>query len=450
MIANITPKKLNGNLNCIGSKSYAHRALICAGLLSKVPIEIEGITPSKDIDATVNCLRALGVEIAQGDVYRVIPTHKLPNCATLDCIESGSTLRFFLPIVCALGVSATFVGTKRLLERPNEKLIELLKSKGVEIDNYKTSGRISCGEYAIDASVSSQYVTGLLFALCMLDGDSRIRLVGECVSKQYIDITLDVLRDFGMHIDVLDDGYLVHGGIVNCSKENGSVANLKNGKDRTANQKNISPIDDNHCQNGEYFRYRVEGDWSNSAFALVGGAIGGDVTLCGLNTKSSQGDMRIVDILKECGANVVIEQSSVRVSKGDLKAFSVNAEQIPDMVPALCALASYAEGTTKIYGVERLRIKESNRLDGVMDMMSRAGIENYYSDGALYIVGGQPHGAIYQASNDHRMAMSQTIMAMYANGQSQICGAECVAKSYPQFFEDINKLGGGDCVLVER
>lgn len=462
MIAKITPRKLNGTIKCIGSKSYAHRALICAGLLSNIPVEIEGITPSKDIDATLNCLRALGVEIAQGDVYRVISTRKLPNCATLDCIESGSTLRFFLPIACALGVSATFVGAKRLFERPNDKLIELLKSKGVEIENYKTSGRINCGEYVIDASISSQYVSGLLFALCMLDGDSRIRLVGECVSKQYIDITLDVLRYFGMCIDVLDDGYLVHGGIVKLNKENGGVANhqngneggvvsLQNGIDDVENIKNInSSIDDNHCQNGDCFRYHVEGDWSNSAFALVGGAIGGDVTLCGLNTKSSQGDMRIVDILKESGANIVIGQNFVRVSKGDLKAFSVDAEQIPDMVPALCVLASYAKGTTEIYGVERLKIKESNRLDGVMDMMTRARIENCYRDGVLYIVGGQPHGATYQARNDHRMAMSQTIMALYANGQSQICGAECVVKSYPQFFEDIRKLGGGDCVLVER
>lgn len=415
MIAKITPRNLNGSIDCIGSKSYAHRALICAGLLSKTPVEIEGITPSKDIDATINCLRALGIQIAKDDVYRVIPADKTPNCATLDCIESGSTLRFFLPIVCALGVSATFTGAKRLFERPNDKLINLLESKGVKIDNYKTSGRIERGEYVLDASVSSQYVTGLLFALCMLDGDSFLKLEGERVSRQYVQITLDVLRDFGMEIEECKDGYLVHGGRYNCDVK----------------------------------RYRVEGDWSNSAFALVGGAIGGDVMICGLNAKSSQGDMRIVDIIKNCGANVAIDGDCVRVSRGNLNAFCVNAEQIPDMVPALCVLASYAHGKTEISGIERLRIKESNRLDGVMDMMSKAGIENYYKDGVLNIVGGKPLGAIFDAHNDHRMAMSQTIMALYATGDSQIEDAECVSKSYPKFFEDISKLGGDDCVLLE-
>lgn len=415
MIAKISPRNLNGSIDSIGSKSYAHRALICAGLLSKTPVEIEGITPSNDIDATINCLRALGVQIAKGNVYRVIPADKTPNCAILDCIESGSTLRFFLPIVCALNVSATFTGAKRLFERPNDKLINLLESKGVKIDNYKTSGRIECGEFVLDASVSSQYVTGLLFALCMLDGDSFLKLEGERVSRQYIQITLDVLRDFGMKIEEREDGYLVHGGRYNYDVK----------------------------------RYQVEGDWSNSAFALVGGAIGGDVTLRGLNAKSSQGDMRIVDILKDCGANVAIDGDCVRVSKGNLNDFCVNAEQIPDMVPALCVLASYAHGKTEISGIERLRIKESNRLDGVMDMMSRAGIENYYKDGVLNIVGGKPHGAIFEAINDHRMAMSQTIMALYAIGDSQIEGAECVSKSYPMFFEDIRKLGGDDCVLLE-
>lgn len=416
MKAKITPRNLNGSIDSIGSKSYAHRALICAGLLSKTAVEIDGITPSKDIDATINCLRALGVQIAKGDVYRIIPTDKLPKCAILDCIESGSTLRFFLPIVCALNVDTTFTGAKRLFERPNDKLINALENKGAKIDDYKTSGCIGCGEFVLDASVSSQYVTGLLFALCMLDGDSFLKLEGERVSKQYIQITLDVLRDFGMKIDERKDGYLVHGG----------------------------------RYNSDIKHYRVEGDWSNSAFALVGGAIGGDVTICGLNGKSSQGDMRILDILKDCGANVALDGDCARVSKGNLKAFCVDAEQIPDMVPALCVLASYAHGKTEISGIERLRIKESNRLDGVMDMMSRAGIENYYKGGVLNIVGGKPHGAIYQARNDHRMAMSQTIMSLYATGDSQIEGAECVSKSYPKFFEDINKLGGNDCVLLER
>ncbi len=415
MIAKITPHRLIGNVMSIGSKSYAHRALICAGLLSSTPVEIVGITPSADVDATVGCLRALGVEIAENEVYRIIPTDKLPNSAILDCIESGSTLRFFLPIVCALNVSATFIGAKRLLERPNEKLINLLESKGVKIDNYKTSGRIACGEYTIDASVSSQYVTGLLFALSMLDGNSVLKLTGEPVSKQYIDITLEVLRGFGISIEELKDGYLIHGGRYNC----------------------------------DITRYKVEGDWSNSAYALVGGAIGGDASVFGLNPHSRQGDMRIVRILQECGANVNIERDCVRVSRGKLHAFCVDAEQIPDMVPALCVLASYAKGETLISGIERLKIKESNRLDGVMDMMSRAGIENYYEKNVLHIIGGKPHGAVYQANNDHRMAMSQTIMAMYATSESIIEGAECVAKSYPKFFEDIKKLGGDDCVLLE-
>ncbi len=414
MNAIITPHCLNGTIKAVCSKSVAHRALICAALIKKQPTDILGITLSQDVLATIDCLRALGAIVEVGKSVRVVPVNKLSETSCLNCRESGSTLRFMLPIVAALGVTATFCGAERLFQRPNEPLLNTLKQSGIELKNWTISGKLQAGDYSIDGTISSQYISGMLLALSMVQGESRLFVQGESVSKQYIDITVGVLRDFGVDIQQGDFGYCIKGS-----------------------------------SNNPDLQYLVEGDWSNAAFALVGGAIGGDVTLEGVNAHSLQGDKRIMGVLQQCGADVEIKENSIRVRKNRLNSFDICAQQIPDMVPALSVLAAYCNGTSTISGVERLRIKESDRLENILKMLKSAKISAEYSNGVLKIKGGKVCGGSFIADNDHRMAMSQTVLALYADGQSTISGAECVDKSYPTFFDDIKKLGGENCVLLE-
>lgn len=468
MNATITPQKLCGSVPAVCSKSFAHRALIASALFCD-KASVFGVTPSADISATIQCLNALGADISAIECYTVTAPKRFNSTATLDCLESGSTLRFLLPIAAALGVDATFVGSQRLLQRPNEQLLEVLSAGGVTVEqddlHIHLRGKLHSGNYTIPANVSSQYITGLLFALSVAEGDSTLHTYGKVVSKQYIDITLDVLRSFGAQIEVQDNTYLISGGRLGMSG---------------------------------HFTYNVEGDWSNAAFPLVAGALGGDVTVTGLNLTSCQGDKEILSVLQQAGAEITLSVSSnvaggsinaeidgsrnipfngfdgllqknadinthlrsdnahfnslygsVRVRAGKLQSFKVNAEDIPDAVPAMSVLAAYARGTSEIFGVERLRLKESDRLKEVIAMLSSAGISAMVSNDTLRIVGGKPRGAHFNAANDHRMAMSETILALYAQGTSTISGAECVGKSYPTFFDDVVLLGG-QCVSLER
>lgn len=415
MNVQIVPHPLSGKISAVGSKSFAHRALIASAFLKSEPTDIYGITVSQDVLATVDCLRALGATVEVGDVFHVVPATHVPACAVLNCRESGSTLRFLLPVVAALGVSATFCGSSRLFQRPTQSLVETLQKGGVNVDGRKLSGKLCAGDFEVESGVSSQYVSGMLLALSMLRGESRLFLKGNVVSKQYVDVTLEVLKSFGVEVERTEFGFSVKGG-----------------------EKHISPRS-----------YTVEGDWSNAAFMLVAGALG-DVTVCGLNPCSCQGDREIKSVLELCGANVQAEENCIRVQKGKLNAFKVDARHIPDAVPALAVLAAFCKGTTEICGVERLRDKESDRLTNVLKTLREASVGAVFEGGALKITGGVPQGAIFDADNDHRMAMSQTILALYAKGNSKIIGAECVDKSYPEFFRDVQKLGGDNCVLLER
>ena len=404
----LTPVNLSGTVHAVGSKSFAHRALISAALFSVGEVVVRGITPSEDVYATARCLNALGAKVVlRGDEATVCPIVSPPETAVLDCGESGSTLRFMMPIAAALGVKTEFVGRGRLLDRPNDELIKTLASGGVTVENKRfLSGRLKGGDYEISASVSSQYVTGMLFAL-VLAGGGTLRLNGKVVSREYLKITESVLEDFGQTVTFSDGIYI-------------------------AAAKKPTTVTD----------YKVEGDWSNAAFFLVAGALSDSgVTAVGLNPDSVQGDKKIIDVIAAAGAEVTVSDNAVTVRKRNLNGFTADATDIPDAVPAISVLAAYCAGETVISGVERLKIKESDRLGEVIKMLGSAGIKAYGGD-ELRIEGGLPHGGAFDSANDHRMAMSEAILAAFADGDSTIDGESAVKKSYPDFYEDYKKIGG--------
>lgn len=382
----------NGKIDAIVSKSYAHRIAICSYFAgNEIKESYKGFT-SEDILVTAKCLKAVRNGITR-----------------LDCNESGSTLRFLIPFVASLGGSWELIGSNRLMERPNDELISALISNGVSIDAGKTikiSGKLNCGNFSLRGDISSQYVSGLLMALPTLSGDSKIILTTPLASAPYVEITLEVLRAYGIKIDKTDYGFYVYG-----------------------NQKFVGDI----CP---------EGDYSNSAFFLVYGAITGGVKVVGLNPKSVQGDRYILEILKMAGARVEIDEETVLVKKDKLDAFTFDAENCPDLVPIASVLAACCEGTSTIKNIKRLKIKESDRIESVITML-RAFNVNAYSDGEnLYIDGANITAGKINSFNDHRIVMSGAILASVCDGESVIYGAQAVNKSYPTFFNDFSKLGG--------
>lgn len=414
MRAAVSPSALNGTVAAIPAKSYAHRVLLAAARAER-ECTVSGIYRSADVSATIACLSALGAEISsEAGVARVSPIVNPPARALLPVGESGSTYRFLLPYVAAMGVPAEFSGTERLFARPTEPLIHVLNAHGAVTDGKTLSGRIEPGEYAIRGDISSQYLTGLLLALPTLKGDSRIVVSGEKVSGGYLDITLDVLRDFHIEITEENNDYYVRG---------------------------------NQC----FFAHdcRIEGDWSNAAFFLAAGAIGGDVTVESLNPASVQGDKKILSLLAEMGAETECGASSASARQNKLRGISADVGEIPDLVPILSVVAAFAEGKSVFTGVSRLRYKESDRLAAVADMLARAGIHAEAGEDVLTVCGGVPRGGAFVSYNDHRMVMSAAVLAAYAEGRSSIAGASAVAKSYPRFFEDFIALGGKADVTME-
>ncbi|MBQ8763048.1 MAG: 3-phosphoshikimate 1-carboxyvinyltransferase [Clostridia bacterium] len=405
----IIPAPISGGIEAISSKSFAHRALICA-CLSKGKSKIKINTTSADIEATVSCLRSLGAVIEKnGTVYSVIPSDTPCETAEIDCNESGSTLRFLLPVVCALGTKTVIHGSGRLPERPLSPLKEELIRMGAEISDefpLKVSGRISAGEFTMRGDVSSQFVTGLLMALSYLGG-GKIRLLPPVESRPYIDMTVQVLKQFGADI-----------------KEENNTFYINN-----------SPL--HGCD------FTVEGDWSNAAFPLCMGA---EVT--GLNPDSTQGDKAIIDVLKKMGAVITENLGSYKADVSSLHGCEIDASDIPDAVPVIAAIASTAEGETVIYNAQRLRLKESDRIQTVCDMLRSLGADISETDDGMVINGKKSlFGGEVNSFNDHRIAMAAAVAAVKCENPVIIRNAEAVNKSYPEFFNDYNKLGGKARVL---
>ena len=396
---------LSGSVRAVASKSCAHRLLICAAQ-ADAPVTVEISEISADIAATARCLEALGARIERvPEGYHVTPADwSEVKEAELDCGESGSTLRFLLPLAARLprGSKIRFIGSGRLPERPNTALIQAMRLHGVRVsDDYlpmTVEGPISGGMYMLPGNVSSQFITGLLFTLPALSGTSYIRFTTKVESGSYIDLTIAALRQFGITVNTAMGGYDIPG-----------------------NQTFVSPG-----------TAQAEGDWSNAAFWMVAKALGSDVEVTGLNMDSVQGDRAVMRVL-----------DSMRGPDGKLVGARVDASDIPDLVPILSVAATQAEGETVFFNAGRLRIKECDRLAAMRENLTRLGADVAETEDGLIVRGKTPlHGAEVDSFNDHRIAMSMAVAATVVDGPVVIRGAGSVAKSYPAFYGDYEALGG--------
>lgn len=418
----ITRGQLRGSVNMISSKSDAHRLMIAAALADE-PTEIAMQGISADIEATALCLKNLGAKIEKRDdkVWIAPMIAEQDGIAILDCNESGSTLRFLLPVAAALGRSVLMEGQGRLPERPIGILTELLSEHGCQISQHQLplemSGQLQGGIYRLPGNISSQFITGLLFALPILEEDSDIVLTTNVESRGYIDMTLHTLQRFGIVIEETENGFHVPG------------------KQTYHSPKEVS----------------AEGDWSNAAFWLAAGAMKGSITCKGLQMHSAQGDKQILQLLQQFGATIEVEEDRVTVSHGDLHGCRIDVSQIPDLTPILCMVAAMAEGKTEIVNAGRLRIKESDRIAAIADGLRQIGVTVAERPEGIVIWGGKPkeqEGTIrINAYNDHRIVMAAAVGAAVMGREAVIVGAEAVAKSYPSFFAEFIRLGGGADVL---
>lgn len=415
----LSPGRLSGRVAAPPSKSAAHRAILCAALAAlSSPGEGESVLSpldlSDDIRATLGAVRALGVQAQLADgVCTVKAGERAPGGVSLDCGESGSTLRFLIPIAAALGVSAVFTGRGRLPSRPIGLYAELLPQHGVACRTegglpFAVEGQLTPGVFALPGNVSSQFITGLLLALPLLAGNSEIVLTTPLESAAYVEMTVQAMADFGVSVVRTKGGWRVPGG--------------QRYRPRT---------------------HTVEGDWSQAAFFLAAGALGGDVTVTGLRPDSLQGDKAIAELLARGGARLSWEDGALRCTAGDWRGIEIDASQIPDLVPILAAAFSLAEGTTVISHAERLRIKESDRLASMAQGLSALGArvretpDGLVLTGVSALAGGRAEGA-----NDHRVVMALSVAALRAEGPCTVTDAGSIRKSYPGFFNDYQALGG--------
>ena len=408
----VEPGPRAGTIRAIASKSDAHRNLICAAL-SEDPTEFAPFARSEDIEATLACLQAFGVVITQTPAggCRVSPG-PANLCPQLDCGESGSTLRFLLPLGAAYG-NVGFTGRGRLPQRRIEPLLQALEARGCTFSARQlpltVSGFLTPGVFEIVGNESSQYISGLLFVLPLLPGDSEIRLTTPLSSRGYVDMTLRTLARFGIRVEETPEGWRVPGG-----------------------QRYRSPG-----------RAVLEGDWSNAAFHLVSGALGGAVTVTGLDSGSAQRDREIAELLARFGARITVRGDAVTAAPGTLTGQRVDVDQIPDLLPVLAVLGCAARGETVLCNAARLRDKESDRLTAAADMLRALGGEVREEPDALVIRGtGSLRGGCVDGAGDHRIVMAAATAAVICREPVEIRGAEAAAKSYPAFLEDCKALGG--------
>lgn len=401
MKAVITPSPISGCIDAPASKSAAHRALICAALADK-PAKIVCTTTSVDIEATAQCLRELGATVNKTEYgFFVEPISEVKENAVLNCCESGSTLRFMLPVCVALGKAVSLYGEGRLPQRPIDELCTSLESHGAELTSHSlpltVKGRLTAGTYEISGEVSSQFISGLLLALPVTHAESTVIITGQLQSKPYIDMTLDVLKSFGIKTDFTENTVKIYASNGYVSPEN----------------------------------YTVEGDWSNGAFFICADKIKSNNVKCNnLTLDSVQGDKAVVTFAEKI------------INSDGKQHIKIDVGDIPDLVPILAATACFREGTTEFYNASRLRIKESDRLLSTSEMITNLGGKAEITDDTLTVYGtGELNGGTVDSFNDHRIVMSAAIAATACKSPVTILGAQAVNKSYPTFFEEIKKLG---------
>ena len=413
----IEPSPLKGEIAAIPSKSVAHRMLICAALADG-PTTLRIPKTSDDIDATADCLRALGAAITvNNEDYIVEPIAQIENIPLLDCGESGSTLRFLLPVAAAAADRCRFDGHGRLPERPLSDLTDAMKEHGVSFDGEKLpftiGGRLRGGIYRLPGNVSSQYITGLLLALPLCEEDSVIELTTALESASYIDITLSVLKTFGITVHCERNRYIIPGKQV--FRSPGTLP--------------------------------VEGDWSNAAFFLTAAALNNDIAMTGLNPNSAQGDRKIIALLEQLGAVTQKDNGRLTLRSDELKGCTIDIQDTPDLLPVLSVAAAFAQGKTTFINAARLRLKESDRLASSAAMIENLGGRAEVGEDELTVYGTGLIGGTVESCNDHRIAMSAAVAATRCSKPVTILHAEAVKKSYPGFYNDYNKTGGKAHVL---
>lgn len=417
----ITPSPLSGVVQIPSSKSMTHRELICAGLAAGESV-VDNVSLSNDITATISCMEALGARFEEvpsafegRHAYRVTGgVHPLGGPLTLDAGESGSTLRFLIPIAVYSGNTVTFEGHGRLGERPLTPYYMLFDEKGIHYDTAGTlpvtvSGTFPRGGYRLPGNVSSQFFTGLLFVLPLLHGDSFLESTTPLESESYVDMTLECMARHGISIDRRDAGeYYIYG---NQSYKTGQFA--------------------------------VEGDYSQAAFWLAAGLLGDGITAAGLSENSTQGDRVIADILARMGGALTRNGNAITAAPSGTHGTVIDAEDCPDLVPVLAALAAVSEGRTDIIHAARVRLKECDRLHAMAVELTKLGADISEKPDGL-VIEGKPHlaGGTVDAWNDHRIAMALAAVSSKCTGSLTITGAECVKKSYPGFWEDFVALEG--------
>lgn len=399
------------HIRAIPSKSEAHRALICAALADGCT-QIICPETNNDIDATAQCLSALGAIVTRTECgFCVLPLSGNVQEAEIDCGESGSTLRFLLPVISALGISCNIHMRGRLPSRPLSPLYELLAQNGVSLsaqgsEPLRISGKFDAEQLEISGDVSSQFISGLLFAMTLMPHNCELTVTGNIQSEPYIDLTLCMLEKFGACIRREKNRFFSCG-------------------------RTLSHID----------RLTVGGDWSNSAFMLCSGAVSRrSVTVSGICPDSAQGDKRIIDILSKMGADITLQNTggeySYTVAPSQLHGISVDASQIPDLVPVIATVAAVADGETVIYNAERLRLKESDRIESTCAMLSALGASIRATDGGMVINGvTRLRGGTVSSFGDHRIAMSAAVASLACVGDVTVQGFEAVNKSYPSFLK---------------
>ena len=407
---------LQGAVTPPPSKSQAHRLLICATLGTE-PCTIACNSVNDDIIATMRCLNALGASITYSQGIFDIKPIKVIKGATLDCGESGSTLRFLMSVAAVLGAEATFVGAGKLPQRPMGDLCNVLAVHGMDFERptadelpVKCTGTLQGGKYVLPGNISSQYLTGLLFALPLAEEDSEIEVTGVMTSASYIAMTLDALGIAGIKIE-----------------QQGNIFKIK-GKQQYRMPSAIS----------------VEGDWSSAAFWIVAGVTGKKpINVCGMNTGSLQGDSKVIDHLRLMGAFIDVKADAVVAMPSQLFGAELDCTDTPDLLPILSVAAAVAQGTTLFTGVGRLRFKESDRLEAMRQVLASFGIVSQVGEDTFTVFGGEPvANGIVDSFGDHRIAMSAAVMSCVAKGVTAIDNGACVAKSYPTFFDDFAMLGG--------
>lgn len=415
MKVRVHPSKVSGEVIIPPSKSMSHRAIICASLANGTST-ITNVAYSDDIKITIEGMKQLGADITcleDSVIVKGIKNFKAMQDDTVFCNESGSTLRFFIPIFSLCDKTISFTGRNRLLKRPQVIYENIFKSQGInyEQDDEKITigGKLQAGDYELNGDVSSQFISGLLFTLPLLDNDSTIHIKEPYESRSYVDLTLQMLDLYGIKAYYQDANTLVIPG----------------------NQSYI-PHD-----------YNIEGDYSQLGFFAVLAAINHDLKCLGLSHESLQGDKQIISILKNAGADINEIENGYLIKKSKLHASEIDLGDCPDLGPILNVMAMYANGNTKIYNAQRLRYKESDRIAAMEEELNKCGVQISTTEGEILIEGVKHYSCdeILSGHKDHRIVMSLSVAATLFDQPVVIDGAQAINKSYPTFFDDLQKLG---------